>query len=94
VSDDDQQQANDGSIWGDIWEAGHELVHAAGETTEGLYHAGLAGAEAMIGAPSASDDWRQAGEHMHEAGQHMDVVETDVMDAWYKSGITHADPIE
>jgi hypothetical protein len=46
------------------------------------------------GAPSASEDWAMAGEHLHQAGEHLDVVHDDVTDSWYKSGITHAGPIE
>ena len=92
--DEQEYQGSDGSFWGDMVDAAHHLKHAAGEAVEGVYHGALAGAEAMIGAPSASEDWALAGEHLHQAGEHLGVVHDDVMDSWYKSGITHADPIE
>jgi hypothetical protein len=77
---------------GDLWDAGGELLSGAGDALDAGYHAGVAGAELLLGdEQGAANQWDQAGHSAADAGGHIEAAGQDFLHAYEESGIEPGD---
>jgi hypothetical protein len=80
------------SMLGDLWDGAGEVLSGAGDALDAGYHAGVAGAEVLLGDDQgAANQWDQAGHSAADAGGHFEAAGQDFEHAYEESGINPGD---